>query len=145
MKNRVLLLVAVATLAITSAYAEDIVISAKKLPNTAQEFLNTHFADGNIVRAVHDREVGDNDYTIWLNDGSKIEFNGKGNWESVENKSAGVGSSVVPVNIKEYITTNYPSLVIVKIEKKVYGYEVELNNDLDLKFDSNGNFQRVDD
>jgi hypothetical protein len=107
--------------------------------------LNTHFAGSSVVKAVHDREINDNDYTVLLSDGSKVEFDSKGKWESVENKKSGVPASVIPAKIKEYVATNYPSLLIVKIEKSMYGYEVELSNDLDLKFDANGNFQRVDD
>ncbi len=145
MKKMMLLLLAVATFAILPACADDFTIPTRKLPQAAQEFLNTYFAGSSVVRAVHDREIGDNDYTVWLTDGSKVEFDGKGNWKSVENKKSNVPDSVVPAKIKEYVTTNYPSLGIVKIEKSLYGYEVELSNDLDLKFDSDGNFQRIDD
>lgn len=145
MKKMLLLVMAIASLAIIPACANDIMIPTKQLPKTAQEFLSTHFAGSSVVKAVHDREINDNDYTVWLSDGSKVEFNGKGKWESVENKKSNVPDSVVPAKIKEYVTTNYPSLGIVKIEKSLYGYEVELSNDLDLKFDSDGNFQRIDD
>jgi len=145
MKKMMFLVLAIATFAILPACADDIVIPVKKLPNLAQEFLNTHFAGSSVVKAIHDRDINDNDYTVWLSDGSKVEFNSKGKWESVENKKSNVPDSVVPTSIKEYVTTNYPSLAIVKIEQNIYGYEVELTNDLDLRFDSNGNFVGLDD
>ena len=145
MKKMLLFVMAIASLAIIPACANDIMIPTKKLPKIAQEFLNTHFAGKNVVKAIHDRDITDNDYTVWLDNGTKIEFDSKGNWESIKNKSSYVADSVIPAKIKEYVTTNYPSLGIVKIEKSLYGYEVELSNDLDLKFDSDGNFQRIDD
>ena len=139
------LVLAIATFAILPACADDIVIPVKKLPASAQEFLNTHFAGSSVVKAVHDRDVNDNDYTVWLSDGSKVEFNSKGKWKSVENKKTNVPDSVVPASIKEYVSTNYSSLAIVKIEKNAFGYEVELSNDLDLRFNSNGDFVGLDD
>lgn len=145
MKKMMFLMLAVASFAILPACADNFEIPTHKLPTAAQEFLNTHFAGSSVVKAVHDREINDNDYTVLLSDGSKVEFDSKGKWESVENKKSGVPASVIPAKIKEYVAANYPSLLIVKIEKSMYGYEVELSNDLDLKFDANGNFQRVDD
>jgi hypothetical protein len=32
----------------------------------------------------------------------------------------------------------------VKVNKEIFGYEIELNNDVELKFNSNGGFVGVD-
>jgi len=43
------------------------------------------------------------------------------------------------------VRKSFPNTAIKKIEKKRFGYDVELINGLDLEFDSKGNFKRIDD
>ena len=71
-------MLAVATLAVTPTMAEDVAISAHKLPGEAQKFLKDYFAQNKVVTAVHDRDVSDNDYTVVLDNGTKIEFDASG-------------------------------------------------------------------
>ncbi len=47
--------------------------------------------------------------------------------------------------IAAYVQTNFPGPVIVKIDKELFGYEIELLNDLELKFDKNGRLVNIDD
>ena len=145
MKKILLSVLAIATLAVTPTMAEDVAITAQKLPQAAQKFLKEHFAQNKVVSATHDRDITDNDYTVLLDDGTKIEFDASGKWESVKNRSGKMAAGVVPVAIQGYVAEHYPSFGIEKIERKRYGYEVELTNDLDLKFDSNGKFVGIDD
>lgn len=145
MKKILLSVLAVATLAVTPTMAEDVAITAQKLPGAAQKFLKEHFAQNKVVTALLDRDFADNDYTVILDNGTKIEFDGLGKWESVKNRNGKMPTSVVPAKIQSYVSKHYPSLGIEKIERKRYGYELELTNDLDLKFSSEGNFVGVDD
>ena len=85
MKKILLSALAIATLAVTPTMAEDVAITAQKLPQEAQKFLNTHFVQNKVVSAMHDRDISDNDYTVILDDGTKIEFDASGKWESVKN------------------------------------------------------------
>ena len=87
----------------------------------------------------------DGTYTVILDNGVKIEFGSTGKWESVKSRNGAIPASVIPVKISDYVSNYYKSLGIEKIERKRYGYEVELTNDLDLKFDLNGNFLGLDD
>ena len=145
MKKILLSVLAVATLAVTPTMAEDVAITAQKLPGAAQKFLKEHFAKNKVVTALLDRDFADNDYTVYLDDGTKIEFTGTGKWESVKNHSGKIPAGIIPTAIQSYISQHYPALGIEKIEHKRYGYEVELTNDLDLRFDLNGNFVGIDD
>ena len=145
MRKLLLSVLAVATLATTPTMAENISITAHKLPQEAQKFLSDHFSQNKVVSARHDRDITDNDYTVILDNGTKIEFDASGKWESVKNNNGKMAAGVVPVAIQGYITEHYPSLGIEKIERKRYGYEVELTNDIDLKFDSKGKFVGIDD
>ncbi len=145
MKKMLLSALAVAALAITPAMAEDVAIKADRLPDAAQKFLKTHFAQNSVVVATHDKDITDNDYTVMLDNGIKIEFDATGKWESVKSRSGKMPAGVVPVKIQGYITEHYPTSGVEKIERKRYGYEVELTNDLDLRFDLNGKFVGLDD
>ena len=145
MKKILLSALAIATLAVTPTMAEDVAITVQQLPQEAQKFLKANYATSNIVSAYHDKDIADNDYTVLLSDGTKVEFDASGKWESVKNKSAKIPSALIPVQIQNYVKRNYPGIGIVKIERKRYGFEVELHNDLDLKFDQKGKFIRVDD
>ena len=145
MKKILLSALAIATLAVTPTMAEDVAITAQRLPQEAQKFLKAHYSQSKVVSAMHDRNISDNDYTVVLDDGTKIEFDASGKWESVKSRSGKMPVGVVPTTIQGYITEHYPSLGIEKIERKRYGYEVELTNDLDMKFSSNGKFIGLDD
>ena len=46
----------------------------------------------------------------------------------------------------DYIAANYPDNTIIEAEREDDNtYEVTLNNGMELKFDADGNFLRVDD
>ena len=145
MKKILLLALAFATFAVTPTMAEDVAISAHKLPGEAQKFLKSYFAQNKVVTAVHEKDVSDNDYTVILDNGTKIEFDASGKWESVKNRNGKMPAGLVPVKIQGYISEHYNSFGIEKIERKRYGYEVELTNDLDLKFSTDGRFIGLDD
>jgi hypothetical protein len=145
MKKILLSALAIATLAVTPTMAEDVAITAHKLPQEAQKFLKVHYAQNKVVSAVHDRDIDDNDYTVIMDDGTKIEFDSSGKWESVKSRNGKIPAGIVPAKIAGYIAEHYPSIGIEKIERKRYGYEVELTNDLDVKFGSDGRFIGLDD
>ena len=145
MKKMLLSAFAIAALAVTPTMAEDVAITAQKLPKEAQKFLSVHYPQNKVLSAMHDRDFADNDYTVYLEDGTKIEFDGSGKWESVKNHNGKIPTGVVPAEIQNYIAKHYPSQSVEKIERKRYGYEVELTNDLDMKFSSNGAFLGLDD
>ena len=136
---------AIATLAVTPTMAEDVAITAQQLPKEAQTFLTVNFAKSKVVVAMHDRDITDNDYSVRLDDGTKIEFASSGKWESVKNPAAKIPASIIPQGIQDYVKQNFPQSGIVKIERKRYGYEIELANDLDIKFNAQGQFIGYDD
>ena len=145
MKKMMLSALAMATLLITPAMAWEVAVTKQQLPAEAQAFLKTNFAKSEVVVATHDKDIADNDYTVILNDGTKVEFDAKGKWESVKNKGAKIPASVIPVQIANFVNAHYAGVGIVQIEVKRFGYEVELSNDLELKFDKSGRCVGIDD
>ena len=59
----------------------------------------------------------------------------------MENKQKGVPASFIPKGIADYVKANYATTPVIKVDKERYGYDVELANDLELKF--NEQFQLV--
>lgn len=126
--------------------AQDRVITQNQLPKTAKNFLVTHFRGISAASVIEDREIfGVDEYKVLLSNGIKVEFDGKGNWKEVDGKHEKIPSTFIHASIKNYAAKNFPNTFIVKIEKKLWSCKIELSNGIDLEFDRNGNFTRIDD
>ena len=115
-------------------------IPFKDLPQKAQTFITTHFSGVEVLSA-----TVDDDYEVYLANGAKVEFTLQGEWKEVKCPGSKVPAAIIPSAISKYVKTNFPNNAIIKIDKKYSGYEIELNNGLELKFDKNGNFLKIDD
>ena len=118
---------------------DDKVITLQDLPAQAQTFLTTHFSG---LDATHVEQEGSTDsptYSVRLSDNTEIDFDQQGQWTEVDCKTKAVPAAIIPQGIADYVAANYPDLTIVQIDKEPYGYEIELSNDLDLKFDQQQN------
>lgn len=146
MKNRFFTLTALALFAATMmcSSCNEKIVPANQFPNFVTAFVAEYFPGASISYVTKDPDLFKTVYEVRLNDGTEIEFN-KGEWDSVDCKRQSVPVALVPNTIAEYVKGNFPGVSIVKIDKEYYGYEVELSNDLDLKFDRSGNLKRVDD
>lgn len=122
-----------------------------ELPQTAKEFMNTHF-NGISYTSVKD----ENEYDVYV-DAYKLEFDQQGVWKKVDgsvkkdNHKALPESflALIPINkINEYVKTNYASQYIIEIEKDYENsnlyYDIELDNQVDLIFNAEGEFVRKD-
>jgi hypothetical protein len=121
----------------------DKIISTDELPATAQAFLQTHFPSQEI-RLV---EKDNSSYDVYLINGFQIEFTLSGEWDEVDGNGQEIPASIIaliPSSIPTYVETNYPNQFIVDINKENFGYEIDLNNNIELEFDTEGNFLRID-
>ena len=121
--------------------ADDKMIPVEKLPAAAKDFVKQEFPGKKIIYAEKDW----NSYECRLDDGTKIEFNKKGTWKKVDSHHVALPKDIVPVAIQEYVTSHFPGCVVTKIDKERYGYDIELSNDLDLKFNYQGVLIGMDD
>lgn len=147
MKKLALLLVAflLAVVTVQSVAARDIPITFAQLPAKAQAFIKKHFSEANVASVWKDTDILDQDYKVYLNDGTQIEFYFNGDWEEVKTHANNMPAAIIPSGIAQFVNANYPHTPIYKIQKKLYGYEVELSNGLDLKFNKKGQFLGMDD
>lgn len=126
--------------------AQESVIKTNELPKTALDFISKNFSGQKVSQAVKDKGMISTDYEVWLDNGVKIEFDGNGNWEEVDGeKDTAIPTGFIPAKITSYVSKNFPTHKISKIEKDSNSYDVELTNGLDLEFKLNGDFLRIDD
>ena len=125
--------------------ADDRPIPVEQLPAAAKTFVKMYFPENTIVYAKIDIEMQKTEYEARLNDGSKVEFDGQGEWKEVDCHYKAVPAALVPKAVADYVGLKFPDIAITKISRKWYGYEVELLSDLDLRFDKDGAFIGFDD
>jgi hypothetical protein len=114
-----------------------------EIPPTAHAFIRQYFPESSIVLTERDTDEDSMEYSVWLNDGTKVEFDLQGQWQRVSRKKTGVPAKLIPSAIALYVKENYPDEAIFKLSRKTYGYKIELSNDLDLKFNPQGQFLEV--
>lgn len=138
MKQIGYLLMAIISLMPLDISARNKIIPAENLPQSAKAFIAENYKGQKILRIEKDW----NSYDCILSNGTKIEFTKKGVWEEVEHN---LTDAIVPKAIQNYVKTNFPNNAIEKIEKERYGYDIELTNDISMKFNKQGTFIRMKD
>lgn len=115
------------------------------IPVNSQHFIKQYFPGTSVVLVEIDGDDDDSEmeYCVWLNDGTKVEFDMQGEWERVGRKKTGVPVKLIPPTIIQYVKANYPDDVVSKLSRKPYGYKIELSNDMDLRFNLQGQFIEV--
>ena len=105
-----------------------------QLPEKARVLIDTHFSGIKISYAKMDKELFDTSYEVVFTNGTKIEFNRKGNWIDIECRN-GIPEEIIPVEIMKFIHEHHPGLKVIKVEHDRSGYEVKLINSIEMKFD----------
>lgn len=117
-------------------------ISVNALPAKAQTLLSQHFNGQKVMLATIESGVVSRSYDVVLQNGTKLEFDKKGNLTEIDCKQDTVPDQLIPQAIKNYLMANYAGQSVKKIEMNKNEYEVELANGLDLTF--NKHFQLID-
>lgn len=144
-------LLAIASFSMVSC-GDDKVIEETELPKQSQDFITTYFSGHSVSRI---EKEGRNYSVIFGERGSQIEvdFNADGEWVEVDGEDGVyIPTGFIMDKIVDYVQENYPSpasnstkVNINGIEKKASGYDVDLViSDVDLIFNSNGDFVRLD-
>lgn len=164
MKNKFLLFLAISGLTFISCKKEVIVtqptdtsnqsttenpqkknVNLTDLPTKALETINSYYSQDNIASyEVKTVPVIGKSFEVKFNDGAEIGFNGDGIWHEWKD-AKGLPKEVVPEAIKTYLSKNYASTFATSIDKENDKIKIDLASDIDLEFDANGNFVRIDD
>ncbi len=123
-------------------------ITYAELPQLGKTMIETHF-EANTVVSVTRKNNSDTDgglYEVRLNNGIEIDLDKDGNWTDIEGNRQKLPDTLIPSPILSYVVKQYPApLFIEGIDKEPYGYQIDLSNDLDLKFNADGSFIGLDD
>ncbi len=143
MKKFLLTAIMVLVICLTAS-ADKYSINRKDLPEPAQEFLTTYFPKGKVSMVKTDRHLfKKTDYDVKLVNGTKIEFNNKGEWTSVDCKTRAVPSELILKAIQRYVNKNFNGETIVRIDRKPLSFIIRLSDGSELKFDRLGIFQSM--
>ena len=113
------------------------------MPAKIKNFLATYYPKATVAKYEAKTTVAGKKYEVKLNNGAEIDFDKNGNWEEISDKQ-GVPSALIPSSIKTYLATNYKGVKVESIDKEKNKIKVDLINDIDLEFDQNGKFLRID-
>lgn len=146
MKKILLFLAATVMTAVSMQARDEISRDPSVLPPAAQALLANNFKS-QISFVKIDKNLGRvSSYEAVMTDGTEVKFDRSGNWEEVETRRNGsVPKYFLLQPIRNYIERNHKGLSVVGIDKERSGYDVELSNGLELKFDKQGAFKRYDD
>ncbi len=145
MKQKLLLLAFAIVGMLSLVACSDQVVAPTQVPIEIQTFVQQTFPNQAITYAEKDLDLFGYKYDVVLADGTQISFDTDNVWDKIESRTMAVPAALVPAPIATYINTNFPSVAIFKLDKERFGYEVELANGLELKFNKQGVLMELDD
>lgn len=119
-------------------------VNTSSLPQNILDYITSTYPGVTIREA----EIEDNDnFEVELSNGLELIFDSEGNFLGIDDDEdndfgdENIPLSEIPQNILDFIALNFPGIQIDEAEKENNGnYEIELENDIELIFDANGNF-----
>jgi len=144
MKTKLLLLIVTIVSISHITYSQDKLLAVSEIPEEITSYINNNFSKNVIIKAIKDTDGLSFNYEITLDDLTKLEFNNKKQIIEIESKTK-LPDSVIPSNILNYVHSYYPNNYIRSWESDTRNQKIELNNGIDLIFDINGYFLKIDD
>jgi len=117
-----------------------------QLPADITSFIQQNFPGQTISFANKDLEITGWQYDVVLADGTQIDFDTDHMWDKIQCPMTNpVPLPLIPPAITAHLRSQFPDAILLKIDKERYGYEIELANGLELKFNKQGALMEVDD
>ncbi len=144
--KRFLLLAVLALAGLTAVRAAvgDTPIQVAQMPAASQHFIKKYFGDIQVDHAVVS-DKGSKKYEVHFVNGTEIEFDAQGEWMEIECEHGAVPEAIIPQKLLDFVNKNHPGRRIVAIKRNMRGYKLELDNDLDLKFDREYRLMKISD
>lgn len=137
-----LFLLAVVPLLLISCEKEEI-LPLTEVSSVISNYTSTHFPDNPIIQSIKDTDGLELTYDITLEGEFFLEFNRKKEVIDIEGLSK-LPDSVIPAKLLEYMQSNYPDNFIIGWEVDDRNQQIKLENGLELEFNMNGVFLRID-
>lgn len=144
MKKNILTL-AIILLFGANVFAQNGMTKLEQLPAKAQEFVKTYFSDYKVSYVFADKEFADTEYKIRFENGTEIDFNAKGEWTDVSSKNNCIPTGFILKDITNYVEMNHNGMCITDIEREFNRIKIELNDSLEIEFNSKGKLISYDD
>jgi hypothetical protein len=123
------------------------VVSETDLPTPAKEFIALHFTNQTIANVVKEKDILEKKptYEVTLGNGTSLDFDQEGSVTEIDGKQTKLPDSIIPAKIAQYVHTTYANDYIVGWEKEGENQDIELNTQLELRFDKNNDFVSIQD
>lgn len=144
MKKILFILVSI-TLSLTACADNDQLVGYDEFPVVAQTFIRKYFNPSDVSYIEREREGMHLEYNVFLKDATEIDFDHQGNLQSIDCRRNAVPEGIVPELITSFVSLHHPDQIIVEYAIGYRFLTVEISNGLDLVFDLEGHFVRVDD
>ena len=142
--KKIFTILAVSAVFAMTAKADGRPVTLEQLPAVAQAFISQYYPDDTVSYATRDDDFVMPEYTVVLVSGVRIQFENNGSLDKISAKG-GVPSTLVPVQIKDYVDRHYHDVVIREYEVGRRTYEIQLSNGMELKFNNNFHIIEIDD
>lgn len=126
---------------ILAVFASQIVFAQTTLPAAANTYIKKHFPKQQVTNT----KMDDGKYEVRLGSDYELEFSGNGQIREVDGNGKRIPDTTLPGPILKYIQKNYADQSVTKMEIESSGYEINLSNGTEMKFDKAGNFKKLDD
>ena len=114
------------------------------LPQQARHFVETYFPGVETAAIIKEKDDGRTTYDVQLADGTDIDFNENGEWESIECLFTTLPDGILPQTITNDITARYPGAKVHGADRKFGGYVVDLNKadgtPLEVRYSATGEY-----
>ncbi|MGO3194433.1 MAG: PepSY-like domain-containing protein [Sphingobacterium sp.] len=146
LKNLSVAMLMVTVLASCDKDDNEEIIKTEDLPATGQSFLKEHFGDQKIISVEKENEGSEGiEYEARLDNGVVVKFDKDGVWKEADAPAnLYLPTAFILPTIVNYVGTEYPDAGINDIDKERAGFDVELTSGLDLVFNLDGDFVRID-
>lgn len=131
------------SLALLTSCDKEEIITSSDLSSEITSYISTHFPKNTILQVIKDRDGLTKSYEVFLSENVSLEFNRKNEIIDIDGITK-LPDSVIPEKILQYVTVNYPSNFITDWELDDRNQNVQLNIGIDLEFNMNGDFLRID-
>ena len=137
-----IIIIAILALAFVSCEKET-VLDDLNIPEEISDYVNTHFPDNKIIQIIKDVDELELTYDLTLEGSFSLEFNRKKQIISINGLNK-LPDSVIPEKLLNYANNHYAEQHIVEWSLDNRDQEIKLDNGIELKFNTKGEFLRID-
>lgn len=119
-------------------------IAFENLPNGVQQEVLKCFTQDQVQFITVEKELLSTEYEFVLANGVQLEYDGDAKLLKAESRN-GLPEKLINPQIVAYVKANFPKAIITEYSYDKWEQDVELNNEIDLVFDSKNNFKHIDD